>query len=32
MTRWIAVTYDAESDDSNAVFEMGLVESPYIAK
>ena len=29
MTRWIAATYEQDSDDSNAVYEMGLVESPY---
>lgn len=29
MTKWIAVSY-ADSDDTNAVYEMGLVKSPYI--
>ena len=30
MTRWIAAQYD-DSDESNAVYEMGLVETPYKA-
>lgn len=28
MTRWIAAQYD-DSDETNAVYEMGLVENPY---
>ena len=31
MTKWICVVYD-ESDESNSVYEMGLVESPYRSK
>lgn len=29
MTRWICAQYNDDSDESNAVYEMGLVESPY---
>ena len=29
MTRWICVVYEESSDESNAVYEMGLVENPY---
>lgn len=29
MTRWICVVYDDSSDSDNAVYEMGLIESPY---
>lgn len=28
MTRWIAAVYE-DSDESNAVYEMGLIENPY---
>ena len=28
MTRWICAVYE-DSDDSNAVYEMGLIENPY---
>lgn len=28
MTRWICAVYD-DSDEANAVYEMGIVENPY---
>ena len=31
MTRWICAQYD-ESDEDNAVYEMGLIETPYNSK